>query len=134
MNIIDIAIKATLCGGTTLTNKLAGTASVYHIRAPDNASYPYVVFNVQGGGPENITPSDICNYVYYVRGYTETSATNASEIHNEIRALLDKSTLTVSGYTNFWTRLETELEFAEEQSNNTPLYSSGGLYRVRIDQ
>lgn len=133
MNAIDTAIRSTLCGGTALTTMLAGTASVYHIRAPDNASYPYVVFNVQGGGAENITPSDLQNYVYYIRGYTETSSTNASLIHEQIKVLLDKQTLTVTGYTNFWTRFETELEFATEQTSGVPVYSCGGLYRIRID-
>jgi len=133
MNAIDTAIRSTLCGGTALTNMLAGTASVYHIRAPDNASYPYVVFSVHGGGAENITPSDLHNYVYYIRGYTQTSATNASEIHEKIRQLLDKQTLTISGYTNIWTRFETEIEFANEYVNGVPVYSCGGLYRIRID-
>ena len=133
MNAIDTAIRTSLCGGTALTNMLAGTASVYHIRAPDNASYPYVVFNVQGGGAENINPSDLGNYLYYVRCYTETSATNASQIHDQIKALLDKQTLTVTGFTNIWTRYETEIEFADEQQNATPVYSDGGLYRIRID-
>ena len=133
MNAIDTAIRTNLCGGTALTNMLAGTASVYHIRAPDDATYPYVVFNVQGGGAENINPSDLQNYLYYVRCYTETSSTNASQIHDQIKALLDKQTLTVTGYTNLWTRFESEIEFADEQQNGVPIYSDGGLYRIRID-
>lgn len=133
MNAIDTGLRATLCGGTVLTNMLAGTASVYHIRAPDGASYPYVLFDVQGGGPENINPSDLGNYVYYVRAYTTTGATNASQIHDQVRALLDKAALTVTGYTNIWTRLETELEIVDETPDRKPVYSAGGLYRIRID-
>ncbi len=133
MNVIDTSLRATLCGGTALTSMLAGTASVYHIRAPDGASFPYVLFDVQGGGPENVNPSDLGNYVYYVRAYTLTGATNASLIHNQVRALLDKAELTVTGYTNIWTRLETELEIVDETPDRKPVYSAGGLYRIRID-
>ena len=133
MNAIDTAIRTKLCGGTALTNMLAGTASVYHIRAPDEEDYPYVVFNSQGGGAENITPSDLHNYVYYVRCYTDESSTNASLIHEQIKSFLDKQTLTVTGYTNIWTRFETEIEQAQEQPNTQPVYSCGGLYRIRID-
>lgn len=133
MNAIDQALYSTLTGGTALTNMLGGTASVYHIRAPDSATYPYVVFNVQGGGPENINPSDLGNYLYYVRCYTKTSSDNAALIHEQIKTLLDKKTLTVTGYTNLWTRFETEIEMASEQANDVPVYTDGGLYRIRID-
>lgn len=132
MNAIDTAIRSTLCGGTALTTLLAGTASVYHIRAPDNAELPYVLYSVQGGGAENINPSDLQNYLYYVRGYAGNGDTAAS-IAGAIKTLLDKKTLTVSGFTNFWTRFETEVENSEETSNLSPIYSCGGIYRIRID-
>lgn len=133
MNAIDVALYSTLTGGTALTNMLGGTASVYHIRAPDNADYPYVVFSVQGGGAENINPSDMRNYLYYVRCYTQTGADNAALIHEQIKALLDKQTLTVTGFTNIWTRYETEIEMSQELASGVPVYTDGGLYRIRLD-
>jgi hypothetical protein len=132
MNAIDTAIRSTLCGGTALTTLLAGTASVYHIRAPDNAELPYVLYSMHGGGAENINPSDLQNYLYYVRGYAGNGDAAAS-IAGAIKTLLDKKTLAVSGFTNFWTRFETEVESSEETSNLSPIYSCGGLYRIRID-
>jgi len=133
MNQVDTAIYSTLTGGTALTSLLASTSSVYHIRAPNVTTFPYVVFSLQGGGPENITPSDLWNVVYFIRAYSATNATAASNIHAEIRKLLHKKTLTISGYTNYWMALETELESAEEIPNATPIFMAGGLYRIRFD-
>ena len=133
MNQVDTAIYSTLTGGTALTSLLASSSSVYHIRAPNVTTFPYVVFSLQGGGPENITPSDLWNVVYFIRAYSATNATAASNIHAEIRKLLHKKTLTISGFTNFWSALETELETAEENPDKTPIFMSGGLYRIRFD-
>lgn len=133
MNEVDTALYSTLTGGTALTSLLATSSSVYHIRAPNVTTFPYVVFSIQGGGPENIAPSELHNYVYFIRAYSATSATAASNIHTEIRKLLHHKQITISGFTNFWTALETELETAEENPDKTPIFMSGGLYRIRFD-
>jgi len=133
MNVIDSALDSTLSGGTALTSLLATSTSIYHIRAPNNTGYPYVVFSLQAGGPENINPSDLGNYVYFVRAYSAASPQSAGAIHAQIRALLHKKTLTVTGYTNYWTALESELENADELANATPVFMAGGLYRIRLD-
>lgn len=133
MNLIDTALYSTLTGGTALTSLLATTTSVYHIRAPNVATFPYVVFSLQAGGPENITPSDMGNYLYFIRAYSATSAKSAGAIHQAIRGLLHQKTLTITGYTNYWTALESEQEFADEEPNTTPVFMSGGIYRIRID-
>ena len=133
MNDIDAAIYTTLSAGTSLTSMLANTNSIYHIRAPNAVPFPYVVFSLQAGGPENVTPSDMGSYLYFIRAYSATSAANAGAIHKEIRDLLHRKTLTISGYTNYWTVLESEQEFSEEEPNVTPVFMSGGLYRIKID-
>lgn len=133
MNDIDAAIYTTLSAGTSLTSMLANTNSIYHIRAPNTVPFPYVVFSLQAGGPENVTPSDMGSYLYFIRAYSATSAVNAGSIHKEIRDLLHRKTLTISGYTNYWTVLESEQEFSEEEPNITPVFMSGGLYRIKID-
>ncbi len=133
MNAIDTALYSTLSGGTALTSLLASPTSVYHIRAPNVTAFPYVVFSLQAGGKENINPSDLGNYVYFIRAYSATSAAGAGAIHNEIVKLLHNKTLTITGYTNLWTALEQEEESAEEEPNAAPIFMSGGLYRIRID-
>lgn len=132
MNSLDTAIYSKLSAGTGLTSLLAGTTSIYHIHAPEGASYPYIVFNIQGGGPENITPSDMRTYVEFVRGYGTTAA-QVGSIDAQISSLLHQGSLTVSSYTNWWMIRETDLEDAYLQPNGKYVYMSGALYRIRLD-
>lgn len=133
MNLIDTALYNTLTGGTALTSLLATPTSIYHIRAPNVSTFPYVVFSLQAGGPENVTPSDMGSYLYFIRAYSATSAAAAGTIHQAIRGLLHQKTLALTGYTNYWTALEDERELAEEEPNATPVFVSGGIYRIKID-
>ena len=123
-----------LSGGTALTSLLASTASIYHGRVPDGAAFPYVVFNLQGGGDENITPSRMKNIVLYVRGYSKTSQAGAGSIDAQIDALLHGQTLSVSGWVNFWTARESDLSGFEPMPNGETIWNAGGMYRIRIDK
>ena len=124
------AIYSTLSGGTALTTLLGGTL-IYQDHPPDGSARPYVVFNHQAGGPELLNSHDIRSNVWYVRGFADTKA-SAVAIDAQIDALLDGHTLSVSGYTNFWTKREEDLSIVETQPNNERIYSNGGLYRVRV--
>jgi hypothetical protein len=131
MNSISSAIYLTLQQGTALTALLAGTTSIYKDIAPDNASYPYVVFNLQGGGETNETPNRAKNMVYFIRAYSKTSTANAGNIDTQIDNLLHGKTLSISGRNNFWTAREGEIENTEVLSNGDRVYSAGALYRIR---
>jgi hypothetical protein len=131
MNAVTTSLYSTLSGGTALTSLLAGTTSVYNQQAPDAAVLPYVVFSKQGGGPENIDPGDRRDLTYYVRGYAATSK-RAGEIDNAIDGLLHKKTLTLSGWRNFWTTRQTDIELVETGEDGEKTFSSGALYRIRI--
>jgi hypothetical protein len=133
MNAISSAIYSTLTTGTALTSLLAGTTSVYKDIAPDDAAYPYVVFNLQGGGETNETPSRAKNVIYFIRAYSKTSTASVGNIDTKIDALLHGKTLSVSGRVNYWTSRETELENTEVLSNGDRVYMAGALYRIRIN-
>ena len=133
MNELNAAIYSKLTGGTALTSMLAGTASVYHLAPPDNAAFPYVIFNTQGGGDENITPSRMKNLVLYVRAYSKAGAANAGSIDAQIDTLLHGQALSVTGWTNFWTAREIDLEDVETMPNNERIWNKGGMYRIRLD-
>jgi hypothetical protein len=133
MNALSSSIYSTLTQGTALTALLAGSVSVYKDIAPDNAAYPYVVYNLQGGGEENIMPIRSKDVVYFIRAYSKTSTANAGNIDTQIDALLHGKTLTVSGWNNWWTVREGEIENTEILSNGERVYESGALYRVRLD-
>lgn len=120
--------------GTALTSLLAGTTSIFHMQAPEGATLPYVVFNLQGGGDENLDANRTKNLIVFVRGYSESSAAQAGSIDAQIDTLLHLSPLTVSGWTNIWMGRETDVETVEVQENNQLIWMQGGLYRVHLDK
>lgn len=126
------AIYTKLNGTTAVKNLLAAATAIYHASAPDNASFPYIIFNVQAGGPQNITASDLRDNVYNIRAVSSTSMKQAGDIDTAISAALHDGTLTVTGYTNFWLRRETDFAFSQILPNGTKAYISGGLYRIRL--
>jgi len=130
MNELSAAIYSTLTGGTALTTLLGGSA-VYHHKAPDNAPLPYVVFNKQGGGPENSHPDDARDYVYFIRGYA-ASAKAAGDIDAAVSALLHRKGMTVTGWNCFWLARETDLESEETTPAGVSVYMAGAIYRIRI--
>jgi hypothetical protein len=134
MNEIASAIYGTLSTGTALTALLAGTTSIYHLQAPDDAILPYVVFSHAGGGADNYTPKERENIVEFVRAYSGVSALSAGSINAQIRNLLHKKTLTVTGYTNFWCQKEEYLENIDNLPNGEKVYMQGDHYRIRIEQ
>lgn len=133
MNVINATLYSTLTGGTALTALLSGTTAVYNLQAPDNATMPYVVFSQQAGGPLNINPSDMRDQLYYVRGYSQVSAGAAGSIDTAISNLLHHKNLTVTGYTNFVTNREQDVELVENRPDGSYCYSAGAIYRIRLD-
>jgi hypothetical protein len=130
MNAISAAIYTTL-QGTALTSLLAGTTSIYKDVAPEGSEYPYVVFNLQGGGEANESPNREKNVVYFIRAYTKTSTAAAGNIDTQIDTLLHGKTLSISGRSNYWTARESEFENTEYLSNGDPVYVAGAFYRIR---
>ena len=132
-NAISAGIYSTLKSGTALTSLLSGTAAIYNTLAPSTATEPYVVFSLQAGGPANMNPSDLRDALVYVRAYSSTSMAAAGSIDTQISNLLHGKTLTVSGYTNWWTAREEEFAIAEIRPDGTYGYMAGAFYRVRLD-
>ena len=130
MNSISSSIYLTLQQGTALTALLAGTNSIYKDNA-GTANYPYVIFNLMGGGETNETPNRAKDVVYFIRAYTKGSTLEAGNIDTQIDNLLHGKTLSISGRSNFWTAREGEFEDTEYLSNGEPVYMAGALYRIR---
>lgn len=134
MNELDTAFYSKLTGGTALTALLAGAASVYNQVVPVGAAMPYVVFNIQAGGPENITPARFENIIYLVKAVSATSALAAGSIDSQIDILLHRSSLTVTGWSNFWLAREERIQFVETAPEGQYIWHVGGTYRVRLVQ
>lgn len=134
MNELNQAIYSTLSAGTALTALLAGTTSIYHLQAPDNATLPYVVYSLAGGGADNQTPKERENIVEFVRAYSDVSALSAGSINAQVRNLLHKKTLSVSGYTNFWCQKEAHMDNIDNLPSGEKVWMQGDYYRIRIEQ
>jgi hypothetical protein len=134
MNALDAAIYTRL-QGTAVTTLLSGTTALYHLQAPDNATHPYIVWNIQGGGPVNLDSNRVDNLVLFIRAYVRGagSASLAGSIDAQIDTALHLVPLTVSGYTNTWLAREQVLETVTTEPSGEVIHMAGGLYRCRLD-
>ncbi|MBU2038346.1 MAG: hypothetical protein KKH95_04320 [Gammaproteobacteria bacterium] len=133
MNQIATALYGTLTADGTLTGMLSGTAAIYRTQAVEGAALPYVVFSQYAGGPLNISPSDLRDSLYFIRGYGTTMA-QAGSIDARMSADLHKGTLTVGGgYSNYSLLREEDIELPEELPNGQIVFMSGGIYRISLD-
>lgn len=133
MNAFDAAIYSRL-QGTAVTGLLSGTTAIYHLQAPENATLPYIVWNIQGGGPVNLDANRVENLVYYIRAYSGSSAVNAGSIDAQIDTALHMVPLTVSGWTNTWLAREQDLEDVTNEPSGKQVWMAGALYRMRFDK
>jgi hypothetical protein len=122
---------------TAIYSQLAGTyttagTKVYYLQAPDNAALPYIVFDYVADLDENYTANRTKNDVLFIRAYGTTPA-QAGTIDAQIDGRLHAVTLSVSGYTNFWTRRENAYSLSESDASGRKTYMAGADYRVRLD-
>lgn len=137
MNELDTAIfsKLNISGITSL---LAGTTSaypsaIYANQALEGAPYPYVVFNIQGGGDENKSPHRAKNQVLFIRAYSKVSKKQAGSIDAAIDTALHLVPFdNVTGWIGTWLAREQDLETVENPPTGGRIFMVGGLYRNRI--
>lgn len=134
MNVLDAAVYSKLQGTTAITSQLSGTTAIYSVQAKDGEALPYIVFNIQGGGDENMDAHRTKNIIMFVRAYSQTSKAQAGSIDSAVDTAIHRQSLTVSGWANFWTARESDLETVQVQPDGQKIYMVGGLYRVRIEK
>lgn len=102
---LENGVYARLIAGTALTALIGGTASprVYNLQAPSGATLPYVVFFMVDGRIPNESPRQDVDYLYQVEAWAETRA-SAEAIQKEIFTVLDRQSVTVSGWSNYDTK------------------------------
>jgi hypothetical protein len=131
------ALYGRLSSDTTLNNLLATPAAgyskaIYHQQAPDNAAFPFVVFNKQSGTPTEAfqDPSAYDTDIWLVKAVDKnTSADNAEAIATRLRDLLNDGTLSISGGTLMYLRRQSDVQYPEVTDGET--YSHcGSLYRL----
>lgn len=132
-NVLNTAITSCLTAGTTVTGLLAGTTSIYFSEAPPGAAMPYVVWNYQGGGELNLTPKRMKSELVLVAAYARDRGL-AGTIDAAIDPLLHGQTLTVSGWTNYWTSREGDFTSLEYEPTGQPVFGVGAYYRVELSK
>jgi hypothetical protein len=131
------AIYGKLSGDTTLNNLLGTPAtgyskSIYYQIVPANAGFPFVVFQKQAGTPTQAfgSPSAMETEVWLVKGIDrDTTADDAEAIQARIMALLNDTTLTISGSTLQFLRRESDIDYSEVDDGVTYRHA-GSLYRL----
>ena len=132
LNLLSTGLYSKFAGDAALKALMATNTSFFAIKAPKDAVYPFAVWSLLYGGPENITPSDLQDHLYYIRAYAKSALTSGN-IHAQIASLLHKQTISVSGFTLIWLALEEEYEGEENLQTGETVYMRGGGYRIRLD-
>jgi hypothetical protein len=127
MNDLNAAIYNKLSAGTALISALGGTA-IYHMQAPNETVFPYVVYSFQGGGNTNLTPTFGVDQLEFVRVY-HTSAVAAGSIDKLVRAQMQGS-LTITGYNFVGMLREDDYESIEIDPSGKMIYAMGAIYRI----
>lgn len=113
---------------------LVGTR-IYRDAAPPNPTYPLVVLQHIAGGEDNQTPVRAASPLFQVRAVSDLSAAEAGSVAAAVDTALHGVTVTVSGYTNYWTARESLVVFSEyDPPSGKRFWHSGAQYRVRIAQ
>lgn len=131
------AIYGKLSGDTTLNNLLGTpatgyTKSIYYQIVPAGAQFPFVVFQKQAGTPTQAfgAPSAMETDVWLVKGVDrDTTADDAEAIQARVMALLNDTTLTISGANLQFLRRESDVDYSEVDDGVTYRHA-GSLFRL----
>lgn len=132
MNALETGLYTALSGNAALITELANGTAIYNQLAPQDETLPYIVFFWAGGGVENINPSDLHNVLYVVKAVDDESK-KAGTLQGLIKTALHDVALTVSGFTNFYTAAESEVNLVEMGREGKPIFHRGHYYRIRVD-
>lgn len=130
--LLETGLFNKLTGSSALISELGGTA-IYKLIAPPSVSLPYLIFQWQGGGDENQTPSRLLNEIFTVKGVAGSNA-KAHAIAEDIDNALHDQALTVTGWSNFWLAREGRVSYHEVEPDGQAVYHEGGMYRIRLGQ
>jgi hypothetical protein len=131
------ALYGKMAGDTTLTAMLATGATgyskaIYEDSAPEGAAFPFVVFSKSSGVPTEAfgDPSAFENDIWLVKAVDRnTSSDPAEAIQARIVALLNDSSLSISGATLCYLRRQSDVEYSEV-TDGVKYKHRGALFRL----
>jgi hypothetical protein len=146
-------------GLTNPINSMLGTPapgygqSIYHDQAPEEASYPFIVFSKSSGVPTNVisgvrldtalagadpgthgaktnTWAAIETDVWLIKAVDQnTTADKAEAIAERLKTLLNDGVISISGYNQLFLRRESDVEYPETEEGIMYKHC-GSLYRL----
>lgn len=133
-NAIWTGLYSKLSGGTALIAALGGTA-IYHQQPPEGAALPYVIFGWAGGGLQPLNSHTLANGIIRIRAFSDVDDSEAGAIRDEVFTLIDKGSLTITGWSQLWLRAEApHIEMVETDESGVTVWSSGDDYRIIADK
>ena len=134
MKFLNAALYSRLSTTTAVASLLSGTTAIYALQAPENAVYPYVVYNVQGGGDTNDSPHRVKNLVVFVRAYGTVNS-QVGSIDAQIDTALHLVPFSgISGWASLWMAREQDIELVENPPTGGQVFMNGGLYRCFFEK
>ena len=130
MNAVDDAVFDKLASGTALIAALGGTAIYWQV-ANQGTAFPYVVYFQSSGIDENRSPRRTRRMMYTVKAVSD-DPDEAGDLDAYLDALLHKQTLTVTGYGNYRTYRENDVEYLEQTNEGLTVYHRGAQYGIWI--
>lgn len=133
-NAVETALYAKLTGTSALTNLLSANTAVFNQQATQAAALPFVIFQQMSETDLNESPHRSKALLYLVKGVSGSGFKQAGDIDDAIDTALHRTTLTVSGWTNYLVRRESSVRYSENLPGGGLVYHAGGVYRLRIAQ
>lgn len=131
---LEAAIYSTLSGDGSLTALLSASSAIYQDEAPNDASFPFVLFTKASGMPRHTIGirNAYRDATYQVFAVVEGhSRTVANQISAAIDVALDGG-LTVSGFTVGCDRRSDDIALTERGDGGRVFHRRGGLYRFNL--
>lgn len=126
-----------LAGDTTLNNLLATpppgwSKSIFYQLAPEGAHFPFVIINKQSGIPREAfgDPSALENTIWLVKAVDRADSADGAEAAAErIIALLNDTSLSISGASLLYLRRQSDVDYSEVD-NGVVYRHAGSLFRL----
>lgn len=125
------AIYTLLSAGSALTAEIGGTR-LYLEQAPQDVALPYVHIQRLTARDTNDSPRRNRRHIYLVKAITEDDVDKAEAIDDEIDALLQDATLTVTGWGVYWCRRMTDVQYREGGPGGATYHHRGAQYEIRL--
>ncbi len=112
MNNLLSAIMTKL-SGSALYNDVGGR--IFLDTAPEGTEFPYVVFFIVSDVPEKTFTEDFENIIIQFSLFSASAGvTEISTMYNDLTAVLDECSLTITGYTHIWMNRQNLTTMVEE--------------------